>query len=455
MRKIFIFLLILFLSNYLVFSQDGFSWDGSIRMGTMVDFVEDESTDRARIEPYGGDKRGEIGLNWVSGGLRLRTTFTGNFHGDGYEKDHGNVIFANEVRYIHPDNFLTFFMHNYIVFGRGGDKGALWFGGAFNDWERETPSHKGPTRMWLQYNALSNQALRIYAGYIGRDDGDIDDGFNGDWNVSDLVKDEKFNMNPIPGRRFPDQGAALQLNYSGFENLVFGVTFSGEGAFAGYKILPDADGVIDKTRYDFFRSFLWGHTIFGAKYALLDQQLNFGAMLGVDTPWSQSANKYGDTLYHAHLSANYRMKNGLYFHADIKGVDLEGDQQFFAGAGTSYWLDPFWLELKFRLRDINFRYQEIGEMENLIRVFGVETVFAWNMISESLQFRLPFSVNVDFTGQEITFYVGPGFYYNMNHNGATDDPTYGILFRYNMGYQITQPRGAYDHNLELSFRMAF
>lgn len=432
----------------MAFSESYFSWDGGVRMGTRVDFTEDDSTKSPRLEPYGGDKRGIIGLNYNNNGLNFRTSFTGMYYGNGYEVDNGAIVLAEEMKYLHPDNIFTFVMNSYLVFGRGGDKGALWFGGAFDWWDRNLPTHKGPTRLWMMYNALANQKLRIYAGYIGREDGDIDDGFNGDWNVSDLVKDEKFIMNPIPWQ------AALQVNYSGIKNLSFGATFAGEGALAGYKILPDVDGVTDKTRYDFFRSFLWGHTIFGAKYAF-PNSLNIGAMLGVDTPWSVSADKYGDTLYHAHLSANYTLTKNLYLHGDIKAVDLTGDRLLFIGVGSIWPHDPYWFELNVKLRDINFSYRKLGPQERLIRVFLVEPVFAWDIIPDSLLFRFPAYVNVDFTGQELSVYIGPGFFYNLRHNGATDDPEHGFVVKYNLGYQVTKPVGAYDHNLELSFRMAF
>lgn len=429
MKRALLILLILFAAGSMVFAEDGFSWEGNARMGSRIDFTDEKTTDGPRMQPF-GDKRGEFILVYAYNGLTLKTFLTGSYYGNGYkEKGNGSIALSAETYYFHPGNLFAFCLNSKIV-SADGELSPSWFG-------------NGPSKLWLYYNLFGGD-LRLFLGIHGREDDDFDDGFNGDWNVSDVVKDEKFDFNPIDNN-IP----VMQFNYTGIKNLTLGATFSGEGALAGYYTAPDTHQVVDKTRYDFARGFLLRHSVFGAKYAfknLGSGGLSLAAMMGVSTPWVETLRRYSDSEYHAYLGFSYVfLDKKIRIHGDIKAVDIAKDRMMFLGLGSVLTFGRFYAELKVRARDIT---------EQVSRSLQFEALPVYTIIPNTMQVRVPAFVTLDFTGQELTASFAPALYWNLRGDWIDDDPQTGFIFRYNFGYRFTQPIGINTNNLELIFRVA-
>jgi hypothetical protein len=430
MKRALLLLLILFAAGGTVFSEDGFSWEGNVRMGSRIDFIDEKTTDGPRMQPF-GDRRGEFGLVYAYGGLTLKTFLSGRYVGNGYkeEKENGSIVMWAETNYFHPDNLFVFCLNGNIMSADGGIS-PLWFS-------------NGPTKLWMYYNLFSGD-LRLFLGIHGREDDDFNDGFNGDWNVSDLVKDEKFDFNPIDSNL-----PAMQFNYTGIKNLTVGATFSGQGALSGYYIAPDSHQVVDKSRYDFSRGFLLHHSVFGTKYAFKNfgnGGLSLSAMMGVSTPWVQALRRYSESEYHGHLGFSwYFLDNKIRIHGDVKAVDIAKDRMLFAGLGSVLTFGRFSTELKVRARDIT---------EHVSRSLQFEALPVYTVIPKTMQVRIPAFVTLDFTGQELSTSFAPALYWNPKGDGIGDDPATGFIFRYNFGYKFTKPAGIQTNNLELIFRVA-
>ncbi|MDR1128643.1 MAG: hypothetical protein LBL20_04955, partial [Treponema sp.] len=397
MKRALLILLILFAAGGAAFSEDGFSWEGNARMGSRIDFSDEKTTDGPRIQPF-GDRRGEFALVYARSGLTLKTFLTGTYYGNGYkDKGNGGVAMSAETNYFHPDRLFAFCLNSKII-SADGEISPSWFG-------------NGPSKLWMYYNLFSGD-LRLFLGIHGREDDDFDDGFNGDWNVSDLVKDEKFDFNPIDNN-IP----VIQFNYTGIENLTVGAAFSGEGALAGYYTAPDTHQVVDKSRYDFTRGFLLRHSVFGAKYAfksLGDGGLSLAAMMGINTPWVDSLRQYSDSEYHAYLGFSYYFPGSkVRIHGDIKAVDMAKDQMIFAGLGTVLDFGRFYTELKVRAKDIT---------GHVSRSLGFEALPVYTIIPNTMQLRVPAYVTLDFTGQELTGSFAPAVYWNLRGDWIDDDP---------------------------------
>jgi hypothetical protein len=429
MKRALLILLILFTSGGIAFSEDGFSWEGNARIGSRIDFVDEKTTDGPRMQPF-GDKRGEFGLVYTEGGLTLKTFLTGTYYGNGYKEDgNGSIAMRAETAYFHPDKLFVFCLESDIV-SADGEISPSWFS-------------SGPTKLWMYYNLFGGD-LRLFLGIQGREDDDFADGFNGDWNVSDLVKDEKFDFNPIDSN-IP----AIQFNYTGIENLTLGTTLSGEGALAGYYIAPNTHRVVDKSRYDFARGFLLQHSVFGAKYAfknLGSGGLSLSAMMGVSTPWIETLRRYSDSEYHAYLGFSYYLlDNKIRLHGDVKAVDMAKDRMIFAGLGSVLSFGRFYTELKVRAREVT---------EQVSRSLQFEVLPVYTIIPKTMQIRVPAFVTLDFTGQELSARFSPALYWNPRGDQIDDDPENGFIFRYNFEYKFTRPVGIKTNNLELVFRVA-
>jgi hypothetical protein len=429
MKRALLLLLIIFAAGGTVFSEDGFSWEGNARMGSRIDFIEEKTTDGPRMQPF-GDRRGELGLVYASGGLTIKTFLTGTYYGNGYkDKGNGGITMRGETNYFHPDKLFVFCLNGDIV-SADGEISPLWFS-------------DGPTKLWMYYNLFSGD-LRLFLGIHGREDDDFNDGFNGDWNVSDLVKDDKFDFNPIDSNM-----PAMQFNYTGIKNLTVGATFSGQGALEGYYIAPDSHRVIDKSRYDFARGFLLQHSVFGAKYSFRDAGnggLSLAAMMGVSTPWVETLRQYSDSEYHAYFGFSYSFRdNKIRIHGDVKAVDIAKDRMIFAGLGSVLTFGRFYTELKARARDIT---------EHVSRSLQFEVLPVYTVIPNAMQIRVPGFVTLDFTGQELGTSFAPALYWNPRGDGIGDDPDTGIIFRYNFEYKFTQPVGIKANNLEIIFRVS-
>jgi hypothetical protein len=429
MKRALLTVLILFAAAGVSFSEDGFSWEGNARMGSRIDFTDEKTTDGPRMQPF-GDKRGELSLVYAYGGLTLKTSLTGSYYGNGYkEKNNGSIAMTAETNYFHPGNLFVFCLNSNIVSADGGISPS-WFS-------------NGPARLWMYYNLFGGD-LRLFLGIHGREDDDFNDGFNGDWNVSDLVKDEKFDFNPIDS-----DIPAIQFNYTGIENLTLGATFSGEGALSGYYIAPDTHRVVDKSRYDFSRGFLLRHSVFGAKYAFKNSSgggLSLAAMMGVNTPWVETLRRYSDSEYHAYLGFRYSFPDKkVEIHGDIKAVDIAKDKMMFVGVGSVLRFGRFYTELKVRAKDLT---------EQVLRSLQFEVLPVYTIIPKTMQIRVPSFVTLDFTGQELTTSFSPALYWNLRGDWIDDDPQTGFIFRYNFEYKFTRPVGIRTNNLELIFRAA-
>jgi hypothetical protein len=430
MKRALLIVLLFFVAAGMVFSEDGFSWEGNARMGSRIDFADEKTTDGPRMLSF-GDRRGEFALVYAREGLTLKTFLTGTYYGNGYkEKDNGSVAMRAETNYFHPDNLFVFCLNSNIVSADGGIS-PLWFS-------------NGPVKLWLYYNLFGGD-LRLFLGIHGREDDDFNDGFNGDWNVSDLVKDEKFDFNPID-----NNDPVMQFNYRGIENLTLGATFSGEGALSGYYIAPNTHRVVDKSRYDFARGFLLQHSVFGAKYAFKDfgsGGLSLAAMMGVSTPWIETLRRYSDSEYHAYLGFSWSfLENKIKIHGDIKAVDIAKDRMMFVGLGSVLTFNRyFYTELKVRAKDIT---------EQVSRSLQFEALPVYTIIPNTAQIRVPAYVTLDFTGQELSTSFAPALYWNLRGDLIDDDPQTGFIFRYNFEYKFTQPIGIKVNNLELIFRVA-
>jgi hypothetical protein len=428
-RALLLMLILLAAAAGTVFSEDGFSWEGNARMGSRIDFTGEKTTDGPRMQPF-GDKRGELALVYTHSGLTLKTFLTGTYNGTGYkDKGNGGVAMRAETTYFHPDNLFVFCLYSNIL-SADGELSPSWFS-------------SGPTKLWMYYNLFGGD-LRLFLGIHGREDDDFNDGFNGDWNVSDVVKDSKFDFNPIDNNL-----PVMQFNYTGIKNLTLGATFSGEGALAGYYTAPDTHRVVDKSRYDFARGFLARHSVFGAKYAftdLGDGGLSLAAMMGLNTPWVETLRRYSDTEYNAYLGLSYYFPGKkVRLHGDITAVDMAKDQMMFAGLGSVLTFGRFYAELKLRARDIT---------EQVSRSLQFEGLPVYTIIPKTMQIRVPVFFTMDFTGQELTTSFAPALYWNLRGDWIDDDPQTGFIFRYNFEYKFTQPVGVQTNNLELIFRVA-
>jgi hypothetical protein len=305
----------------------------------------------------------------------------------------------------------------------------------------------------MYYNLFGGD-LRVYGAYRGRTDDDLeewDDNWSGDWNVSDLVKDEDFNFTPLA------DAAGLQFRWYGFDNFDFGVTFGSQGAIAGYDIKQDIDYNTDLTRYDFMKGFLLNNTVLGIKY----EPDNWGAamMFGASTSFNEVTGEYEDTFSHLYLGGKYDLGFGLGFYGDFNTVNLNylnSDVHYpFVnfGVGALYATGPLhaWLDLK--LTDL---FEEEGA------VFSVEPRIHYTLISDTLQIRFPFAIAMDVTGgaQELLF--SPALYWNFARDGLNDDPDKdgelgtGVVLAYNIGFRITDDAGSINkNNLEITFRVSF
>ena len=239
---------------------DGFSWDGSAQIGTRIRGTEDflckcdnckkkpdpdctadvkEETKVAIIEPF-GDMMGELNFYYKTGGLHLDTCITARYLAQGYNE--GNVDITFGVTYIHPNDLFNFHINTNII-QASGTATAIWFS-------------TGPDRLWMNYNMMGGD-LNLYLSYKGRAEDDFEDGWLGDWRISDMFYDMGFNYYPLDSslnRNSEDPkenpfGSGLRLRYLGVPGLDAGITFGAKGAFAGHRL--DASAYIrrDRQRY--------------------------------------------------------------------------------------------------------------------------------------------------------------------------------------------------------------
>jgi hypothetical protein len=443
MKKLLLLLLLFvaFSGGALVFAEDGFSWDGEIQIGTRIrgegDFSEsqNESADVPVMEP-GGEMQGELNLNYSRQGLDIITTFTASY---GYS-DRGSTNIWLETSYREPTELFAFSLFTNVINARG-NAAPTWFS-------------NGPERLWMYYNLFGGN-LRVYAAYRGRTEDDLedwDDNWEGDWNVSDLVKDNNFNFYPL------DDAAGLQFRWYGFEDLDFGVTFGSQGAIAGYDIEQNIDYDTDLTRYDLVKGFLLNNTVAGIKYA--PDNWAASLMFGASTGFNEKTVEYEDTLYHSYLGAKYDLNSRLGFYGDFNVVNLNylNSNKHYPfvnfGVGTSYapGLLHIWLDLK--LTDL---------FEEEAAVFAVEPRLHYTLIADTLQIRFPVTVAMDVTNSAKDLVFSPALYWNFARDGLNDDPDKdgelgtGVVFAYNIGFRITDKGGSRinKNNLEITFRASF
>lgn len=433
------------------FSLDGasggaFSWEGKFRWGSTVQFLPDDSTNSVRIMPfngdgfgtvwYPGDKYGQVSLDYTTkAGLKSCTSITGNFFGNGKYENFGNMVVSEELTYRPPNDPMFICMDSNIVVGDGQMR-PNWFSA-------------GPTKLWWYYK-LFDGTLRLYMAYIGRNETDFDDGFNADWNVSDLVKDERFSYNQLPGK------AALQLNYTGIKGLTCGATFSGASAIAGLNPQPDTWGVTDRSSQDAFRSFLFGDTVVGAKYAFSGpgffNGMLLGAMLGLETPWSDVSLQFSDTQYHPYFGFGHNFGvTGLWIHGDMKVVDATDRQIVYGGIGVYYNFLPVF---KFPLEvEMDVRGKDLTAY--LGREISYDPLIVWTVIPDSLQIRVPIYYDILYTFDEMTLTAHPGIYWNPRKDGISDDPDHAFIILYNVSYMFQNPQRFVFNNIDFIMRVSF
>jgi hypothetical protein len=392
------------------------------------------------MEP-GGEMKGELDLNYNRKGVEIVTKFTG-FYGF---SDQGSVNIWLEAAYRNPKDLFAFCLFTNIINARGNAAPA-WFS-------------NGPERLWLYYNLFGGN-LRIYGAYRGRTDDDLedwDDNWTGDWNVSDLVKDNYFNFTPL------EDAAGLQFRWYGFENFDFGVTFGSQGAIAGYDLKQNIDYDTDLTRYDFVNGFLLNNTVLGVKYSPGNWAASM--MFGTSTSFNEETVEYEDVFYHLYLGGKYDFDFGLGLYGDFNTVNLnyftsDSYYPFFNfGVGALYTIGPFHAWLDLRMTDL---------FEEEAAVFSIGPRVHYTILPETLQVRFPFTVAMDLTNSARELVFSPALYWNFARNGLNDDPKKdgtlgkngkpgtGVVFMYNLGFRIEDDTGSINkNNLEIIFRVSF
>ena len=316
-----------------------FSWSGGVDIGGKIDFV-DGGAKNAVIEPDGNTK-GHTDLAYTLGGLKLGMGFETNY----WDADDGYDITAAKIGLSAAytgDRWGAKVAMPFITIDRTAEDDGTGVS-LPNDQYRPQFLAYNPDTLWGYYTFLDN-TLRFDVSYAG--------GGNGVWAVSDLVKDDFFDV----WDRIDDGGwgGGAQFTYTGIKNLSFGAIFP--FAFDGTGLFVD-DTLLSST--------------LGAAYN--NGTLGASFMLALNPAYRYERDAIGDVVLDAdgdpvltykkyafadmHIGFKYAINDAMSVKADAAigfgGNTDMGDDVFAAiGVNFDYSKDPFGFGLTFKFHDM-------------------------------------------------------------------------------------------------------
>ena len=395
MKKALVILLILAVAGG-VFAQDvSFSLGGEARVGTEINLIPDDPTIGLATDGDWGDSdyygKGSINLT--------ADDFTVGF---GYKAAGGGGVIDFSAEYSGE---------NYAFKGSMDlTTGALGIGNIFSDLT--------PGSVWGYWLFLDQALLVEVVAAGGRDETH--------WNVSDLVVPNWDN--------FDDQGTAgIKFNYSGIENIDFGIAFAG----AGLNMFDGSDFV-----QDFFLE-----SELGFKYD--DETLGIAANLklyGENSHPNDEALGFGVGFY-------YQLNDQMKVQADVLADNLGAFSDygnFSAGAKFTYADDPMEIGFAVKARDVTQDWADL--YFNPYIVYKINPDYLWAKLNLEFTAGIGDAVKDDVMRLDVT----PQLVLNTKGDGATDDPGTGIMFKWQLGFDFSSNAGdTLDTNLiTFGFRWA-